>query len=222
MPGRCGAFPGRRGGRPAIPGRRAHAAGIPSLYDNLDLSFQMFLHNENFFVPLRTRKVRELDYKQVKLNVNKVDSLSYKTISANAATVTKEWVVIDATNEVLGRLASQVAKILRGKNKPSYTPHVDCGDYVIVINAEKVKLTGNKMTDKVYTRHTGYPGGQRFATPADYLAKKPTFLVEKAVKGMLPKTRLGEAILKNLKVYAGPEHPHAAQNPKQIKLNEIK
>ena len=126
-----------------------------------------------------------------------MDSLSYKTISANASTVTKEWVVIDATNEVLGRLASQVAKILRGKNKPSYTPHVDCGDYVIVINAEKVKLTGNKMTKKVYTRHTGYPGGQRFATPADYLAKKPTFLVEKAVKGMLPKTRLGEKLLTN-------------------------
>ena len=151
-----------------------------------------------------------------------MDSLSYKTISANAATVTKEWVVIDATNEVLGRLASQVAKILRGKNKPSYTPHVDCGDYVIVINAEKVKLTGNKMTDKVYTRHTGYPGGQRFATPADYLAKKPTFLIEKAVKGMLPKTRLGDKLLSNLKVYAGAEHPHAAQNPKTIKLNEIK
>ncbi len=106
-----------------------------------------------------------------------MDSLSYKTISANASTVTKEWIVIDATNEVLGRLASQIAKILRGKNKPSYTPHVDCGDYVIVINAEKVKLTGNKMTEKVYTRHTGYPGGQRFATPADYLAKKPTFIV---------------------------------------------
>ena len=141
-----------------------------------------------------------------------MDSLSYKTISANAATVTKEWVVIDATNEVLGRLASQVAKILRG----------DCGDYVIVINAEKVKLTGNKMTDKVYTRHTGYPGGQRFATPADYLAKKPTFLIEKAVKGMLPKTRLGDKLLSNLKVYAGAEHPHAAQNPKTIKLNEIK
>ena len=157
-----------------------------------------------------------------KLNVNKVDSLSYKTISANAATVDKQWVVIDATDEVLGRLASQVAKILRGKNKPSYTPHVDCGDYVIVINADKVKLTGKKMTDKVYTRHTGFPGGQRFATPADYLAKKPTFLIEKAVKGMLPKTRLGEAIMKNLKVYAGAEHPHAAQNPKAIKLNEIK
>ena len=164
-----------------------------------------------------------------------MDSRSYKTISLNAATVQKEWVVIDATNEVLGRLASQVAKILRGKNKPGYTPHVDCGDYVIVINAEKVKLTGAKMTDKVYVRHTGYPGGQRFATPADYLAKKPEFVIEHAVKGMLPKTRLGhavkgmlpktrlgEAILKNLKVYAGAEHPHAAQCPKEIKLNEIK
>ena len=151
-----------------------------------------------------------------------MDSLSYKTISANAATVDKQWVVIDATDEVLGRLASQVAKILRGKNKPSYTPHVDCGDYVIVINADKVKLTGKKMTDKVYTRHTGFPGGQRFATPADCLAKTPTFLLEQAGEGMLPKTRLGEAIMKNLKVYAGAEHPHAAQNPKAIKLNEIK
>ena len=151
-----------------------------------------------------------------------MDSLSYKTISATAEGVTKEWYVIDATNEVLGRLASQVAKILRGKNKPCFTPHADCGDYVIVINADKVKLTGKKMTDKVYVRHTGYPGGQRFATPADYLVKKPTFIVEKAVKGMLPKTRLGEHILKNLKVYAGEEHPHAAQNPKAIKLNEIK
>ena len=151
-----------------------------------------------------------------------MDSLSYKTISANAATVTKEWVVIDATNEVLGRLASQIAKILRGKNKPSYTPHVDCGDYVIVINADKVKLTGKKMTDKVYTRHTGYPGGQRFATPADYLQKRPTFVLEKAVRGMLPKNRLGDAIFRNLKVYAGAEHPHTAQTPRQIKLNEIK
>ncbi|WP_417012588.1 50S ribosomal protein L13 [Alistipes sp.] len=151
-----------------------------------------------------------------------MDSLSYKTISANAATVTKEWVVIDATNEVLGRLASQIAKILRGKNKPSYTPHVDCGDYVIVVNAEKVKLTGDKMTEKVYVRHTGYPGGQRFATAQDYLKKKPEFVIEEAVRGMLPKTRLGEAIIKNLKVYAGAEHPHAAQSPKAIKLNEIK
>ena len=151
-----------------------------------------------------------------------MDSLSYKTISATAEGVTKEWYVIDATNEVLGRLASQIAKILRGKNKPCFTPHADCGDYVIVINADKVKLTGKKMTEKVYVRHTGYPGGQRFATPADYLKRKPTFVVEKAVKGMLPKNRLGEALLKNLKVYAGEEHPHAAQNPKTIKLNEIK
>lgn len=151
-----------------------------------------------------------------------MDSLSYKTISANAATTTKEWYVIDATDEVLGRLASQVAKILRGKNKPSYTPHADCGDYVIVINADKVKLTGKKMDEKEYVRYTGYPGGQRFATPADFLKRKPAFVIEHAVKGMLPKTRLGEAIMKNLKVYAGAEHPHAAQSPKEIKLNEIK
>ena len=130
--------------------------------------------------------------------------------------------MIDATDEVLGRLASQIAKILRGKNKPSYTPHADCGDYVIVINADKVKLTGKKLTDKEYVRYTGHPGGQRFATPEDYLNRKPTFLVEHAVKGMLPKTRLGEAIIKNLKVYAGAEHPHAAQSPKAIKLNELK
>lgn len=164
----------------------------------------------------------KLDYKQVKLNVNKVDSLSYKTTSANAATVTKEWVILDASNEVLGRLASQVAKILRGKNKPSYTPHVDCGDNVIIINADKVKLTGKKMTDKVYIRHTGYPGGQRFTTPAEYQVKKPGFIIQKAVKGMLPKNRLGDVMLKNLKIYAGVEHPHVAQNPKEIKLNEIK
>ena len=151
-----------------------------------------------------------------------MDSLSYKTVSLNAATVTKEWVVIDATNEVLGRLASQIAKILCGKNKPGYTPHVDCGDYVIVVNADKVKLTGKKLTDKVYVRHTGYPGGQRFATPADLLNRKPTVVIEEAVRGMLPKTRLGAAIIKNLKVYAGAEHPHVAQHPKQIKLNEIK
>ncbi len=151
-----------------------------------------------------------------------MDSLSYRTVSANASTVRKDWYVIDASDAVLGRLASQVAKILRGKNKPDFTPHVDCGDNVIVINAEKVRLTGKKLTDKVYVRHTGYPGGQRFASPADYLAKKPEFVVEKAVKGMLPKNRLGSAILNNLKVYAGTEHPHEAQNPKVIKLNEIK
>ena len=151
-----------------------------------------------------------------------MDSLSYKTISANRATVNKQWVLIDAEGEVLGRLASQVAKILRGKNKPSYTPHVDCGDNVIVINADRVRLTGRKMTDKVYVRHTGYPGGQRFATPADYLKRKPEFVIEKAVKGMLPRNRLGAAIFKNLKVYAGAEHPHVAQSPKTVKLNEIR
>ena len=134
----------------------------------------------------------------------------------------RKWYIIDAAGKPLGRTAVIAANLLRGKLKPDFTPNVDCGDYVIVINAEKVKLTGNKMTDKVYTRHTGYPGGQRFATPADYLAKKPTFLIEKAVKGMLPKTRLGDKLLTNLKVYAGAEHPHAAQNPKPIKLNEIK
>lgn len=152
-----------------------------------------------------------------------MDSVSYKTQSANASTVTKQWYVIDATNVVLGRLASQVAKILRGKNKPSFTPNADCGDNVIVINAEKVKLTGKKRTDKTYVRHSGYPGGQRFTTPAEYLKKKPEFIIEKAVKGMLPKTRLGAAIYsRNFKVYAGPDHPHAAQTPKEIKLNEIK
>ena len=124
--------------------------------------------------------------------------------------------MIDATDAVVGRLASQVAKILRGKNKPSYTPHVDCGDYVIIINAEKVKLTGNKMTDKVYVRHTGYPGGQRFATPADYLRKKPEFVLEKAVKSRCPVPVWARRRCANPKVYAGSEHPHAAQNPKLL------
>ena len=151
-----------------------------------------------------------------------MESLSYKTISANAPNVDKQWVLIDATDAVLGRLASQVAKILRGKNKPSFTPHVDCGDNVVIIYAEKVKLTGNKLSDKQYVRHSGYPGGVRVTTPAEYLKKKPEFIIEKAVKGMLPRTRLGAAQLRNLKVYAGAEHPHAAQAPKTVKLNEIK
>jgi large subunit ribosomal protein L13 len=151
-----------------------------------------------------------------------VDTLSYKTVSLNANTVKKEWVVIDATDLALGRLASRVALVLRGKTKPGFTPHVDCGDNVIVINAEKVALKGNKMTDRVYTRYTGYPGGQRFTTPKEILlSNHPERLVERAVRGMLPKTRLGEKILHNLHVYAGPEHPHQAQNPKTIKLNEI-
>ena len=150
-----------------------------------------------------------------------MDTLSYKTISANPATVNKEWVVIDATDQVLGRLASRVALVLRGKNKPNFTPHIDCGDNVIIVNADKVKLTGKKLTDKVYVRHTGYPGGQRFSTPEELFASRPTAVVEHAIKGMLPKNRLGSALFRNLYVYAGPEHPHEAQKPKTITLNEI-
>jgi len=150
-----------------------------------------------------------------------VDTLSYKTVSANEATVVKEWLVIDATDQVLGRLASRVARILRGKHKPSFTPHVDCGDNVIIINATKVRLTGNKLTDKVYVRHTGYPGGQRFATPKELLARKPLAVVEHAIKGMLPKNKLGAEMFRNLYVYEGAEHPHQAQQPKVINLNEI-
>ncbi|MCL1821746.1 MAG: 50S ribosomal protein L13 [Prolixibacteraceae bacterium] len=151
-----------------------------------------------------------------------MNTLSYKTVSANKATVNKEWVVIDATDMVLGRLASTVARILRGKHKPDFTPHVDCGDNVIVINAEKVVFTGNKMSDKIYVRHSGYPGGQRFQTPRDILKKYPERLVEKAVKGMLPKNRLGSALFRNLKVVVGPEHKYSAQQPKVIDLNTIK
>ena len=151
-----------------------------------------------------------------------MNTLSYKTISANKETVQKEWFVVDAQDEILGRLASKVAIVLRGKHKPSFTPHVDCGDNVIVINAEKVKLTGNKMTEKQYVRHTGYPGGQRTQTPEDLLAKKPEAVVEKAVKGMLPKNRLGSEIFRNLYVYVGENHPHEAQQPKKLDLNTIK
>ena len=147
-----------------------------------------------------------------------MDTLSYKTISANKATVQKAWFVVDAENQILGRVCSEIAKIIRGKHKPSFTPHVDCGDQVIVINADKIRLTGKKMTDKVYIRHTGYPGGQRFATPREVLAKNPRGVVESAVKGMLPKNRLGRVLFNNLFVYAGSEHPHAAQQPKEIKF----
>ena len=152
----------------------------------------------------------------------KVDALSYKTVSVNKVSAPKEWVLIDATDLVVGRLASQVAKILRGKHKPSFTPNSDCGDNVIIINAEKVRFTGKKLTDKVYVRHTGYPGGQRFATPVDMLKRKPLFVVEKAVKGMLPKNRLGAELFRNMHVYAGAEHPHEAQQPKVINVKDLK
>jgi large subunit ribosomal protein L13 len=151
-----------------------------------------------------------------------VDTLSYKTISANKATAHKEWVVVDATDQVLGRLGAKVAKLLRGKYKPSFTPHVDCGDNVIIINAEKVKLTGNKWNDRIYLSHTGYPGGQRETTPARIMAKDPLRLYKKVVLGMLPKNKLSDAIIGNLYVYAGSEHPHAAQDPKNIDLNSLK
>ncbi|MDR9456639.1 MULTISPECIES: 50S ribosomal protein L13 [Salegentibacter] len=151
-----------------------------------------------------------------------MDTLSYKTVSANKATVSKEWVLVDAEGQTLGRLSSKVAKLLRGKHKPDFTPHVDCGDNVIVINAEKINLTGKKWDAKEYIRHTGYPGGQRSLTAAELFDKAPERLVEKAVKGMLPKNKLGADLFRNLKVYVGSEHDHNAQKPKTINLNEFK
>ena len=151
-----------------------------------------------------------------------MDTLSYKTVSVNKASASQEWVVIDAEGQVLGRLASKVAKILRGKNKPTFTPHSECGDYVIVINAEKVALTGNKMSDKIYIRHSGYPGGQREQTASEILTKYPERLVEKAVKGMLPKNSLGRKLYTNLHVVIGSEHKYEAQKPKVVDLNSIK
>jgi len=147
-----------------------------------------------------------------------MEALSYKTASLSNEAVKKEWIVIDAEALVLGRISSDIAKVLRGKHKTSFTPNIDCGDNVIVINAEKVKLTGKKMTEKVYVRYTGYPGGQRFATPREVLNKNPKQLVEMAVRGMLPKSRLGRQQFTSLYVYEGGTHPHAAQNPKSIKL----
>lgn len=151
-----------------------------------------------------------------------MNTLSYKTVSANAASVEKNWVVVDAEGQTLGRLASKVALLIRGKRKPNYTPHVDCGDNVIIVNAEKVVLSGNKMTDKTYVWHTGYPGGQCTTNPEQIMAKFPERIVEKAVKGMLPKNRLGAELFRNLHVYAGPEHKNEAQKPTVININEIK
>jgi len=159
-----------------------------------------------------------------------VDTLSYKTLTPNAESIKKEWVVIDATDQVLGRLCSQVAKILRGKNKPCYSPFVECGDNVIIINAEKVVLTGNKWNDRIYLNFTGYPGGQRELTPAVLMKKSynkhlkagmhPLYI--RVVKGMLPKNRLGRKLIKNLHVYNGPNHPHEAQNPVVLDINTVK
>jgi len=149
-----------------------------------------------------------------------MDTLSYKTVSANKGTVNKEWLLVDADGQTLGRLASEVAKLLRGKHKPSFTPHVDCGDNVIITNAAKIKLTGKKWEAKEYIRYTGYPGGQRSLTAQELFDKSPSRLVERAVKGMLPKNKLGATIFRNLKVYDGREHDQEAQKPRSINLND--
>ena len=151
-----------------------------------------------------------------------MDTLSYKTISANKETAKKEWVVVDATDQVVGRLCSKVAKLLRGKYKPSFTPNVDCGDNVIIVNADKVQLTGNKWNDRVYVRYTGFPGGQREFTPADLMAKGADKLVRKVVKGMLPKNRLGARQIAHLYIFDGAEHNMQAQQPKTIDINTLK
>ena len=151
-----------------------------------------------------------------------MNTLSYKTVSANRNTVQKEWVLVDAEGQVLGRLASNVAYMLRGKHKPDFTPHVDCGANVVVINAEKVLHTGKKLTDKEYVSHSGYPGGQKIQSPDELLKKYPERVIEKAVKGMLPKNKLSNQLFRNLYVCVGTEHPYAAQKPKKIDINEIK
>ena len=151
-----------------------------------------------------------------------MDTLSYKTISANKATVKKEWVVVDATGQHLGRMGSKVAKLLRGKYKPEFTPHVDCGDNVIIINADKAILTGNKWNDRIYHTFSGYPSGQKSITPAQLKAKGEDRLFKKVVKGMLPKNKLGDKLLGNLYVYAGSEHKHEAQQPKTLDINSLK
>ncbi|PTM05159.1 MAG: 50S ribosomal protein L13 [Bacteroidetes bacterium] len=151
-----------------------------------------------------------------------MNTMSYKTVSANSQTVDKKWLVVDAEGQTLGRLASGIAFLLRGKHKVNFTPHVDCGDNVIVLNADKVVLTGQKATEKEYVRHTEYPGGQRFTTPAQLMMKKPTKVLENAVKGMLPKNRLGSELFRNLHAFVGTEHPHEAQKPELVDINTVK
>lgn len=147
-----------------------------------------------------------------------MDTLSYKTKSAKPAEVDRNWFVVDVEGEVVGRIASKIASVLRGKHKASYTPHVDTGDYVVIINADKIRFTGNKMADKVYLTYSGYPGGQKARTAEELMAKKPIAVIEKAVRGMLPKNTLGRAMFRKLFVYEGAEHPHAAQKPQAFKF----
>jgi len=145
-----------------------------------------------------------------------VDTLSYRTLSAKKETMERKWYVIDADGETVGRLSTRIAAVLRGKHKPLYTPHVDCGDFIIVVNADKIRFTGNKINDKVYLTYSGYPGGQRSVVAKDLLKKKPIAILEIAVKGMLPKTKLGRAMFKKLYVYEGAAHPHQAQQPQEF------
>ena len=149
-----------------------------------------------------------------------MNTLSYKTKSAKKEEVEHKWFVVDAANQPLGRMCSAIATVLRGKHKPYYTPHVDCGDYVIVINAEKVRLTGNKMSQKTYLTYSGYPGGQKSTTAQELMRKKPTAMIEYSVRGMLPKNKLGRAMFKKLFVYAGEEHPHLAQKPEPLTIKK--
>jgi large subunit ribosomal protein L13 len=149
-----------------------------------------------------------------------VDTISYKTKSANKATANKVWFVVDAEGQTLGRFASQVANVLRGKHKTNFTPHVDCGDNVIILNADKIRFTGNKLEDKEYVFYSGFPGGQRFESAKSLLQRRPTYVVEHAIKGMLPKNKLGAELFRNLYVYTGNEHPHAAQQPKQLTIKK--
>ncbi len=151
-----------------------------------------------------------------------MDTLSYKTVSGNKETADKKWFIVDAENQTVGRLSSQVAKVLRGKHKTCFTPHADCGDNVIVINAEKVSFSGTKLENKEYVRYSGYPGGQKFTSAQEMLEKHPERLIEKAIKGMLPKNTLGRALYRNLKVYSGSEHNHDAQKPEILKLDTLK
>ena len=151
-----------------------------------------------------------------------MNTLSYRTQTPKAGQITKEWLLVDAENEIVGRLATKVAALLRGKYKTNYTPHLDCGDNVIVINAEKIRFTGLKMEDKEYVSYSGYPGGQKKASPNEMLRKKPQYIIEEAVRGMLPKNRLGAELFRNLRVFVGSEHEHEAQKPKLINIHEIK
>jgi len=151
-----------------------------------------------------------------------VDTLSYKTLSANKETTNKQWFVVDAEEQTLGRMASKVAKILRGKYKTNFTPHADCGDFIIILNAGKIVMSGNKMEDRKIFSHTGYPGGQKRISPSEMLAKDETSVVKHAIKGMLPKNKLGAAILKNCFIYAGSEHDQEAQKPAVLNLNDFK